>query len=65
MNLVIDIGNTQSKLAVFENHSLVFQEAVDSKVLNAAQKLMKTHPIQRAIVCNVSQSQPELILFFR
>ena len=63
MNLVIDIGNTQSKLAVFENHSLVFQEAVDSKVLNAAQKLMKTHPIQRAIVCNVSLSQPELILF--
>ncbi|MDG1761524.1 MAG: type III pantothenate kinase [Flavobacteriaceae bacterium] len=61
MNLVIDIGNTRSKLAVFENHRLVFQETADSQVLNAVRKVMDTYAIRHAIVCNVSQFQPELM----
>lgn len=65
MNLVIDIGNTQAKLAVFANNQLLFQEVFDVNSLKAVQKVLKNHSIQQAMICNVSMDQPALIEFLK
>ena len=45
MNLIIDIGNTRAKLAVFQEDKLIDKEIVlHEDILNAVKKCVKKHP---------------------
>ena len=62
MNLVIDIGNTQIKTAVFEDNILIFKdqfqsEQVVSKILSTAEQ----YNIDHAIISHVAQLNPEVL----
>ncbi|MEM9687646.1 MAG: type III pantothenate kinase, partial [Bacteroidota bacterium] len=62
MNLVIDIGNTAVKVAVFKEEDLVFQERSDIDTLELRMmSLYKRYSIQYAIVSNVSKL-PETLM---
>ena len=59
MNLVIDIGNTYTKIAVFNRDELLYHEqykAVDIGILN---KLIADYPVTRAIISSVKKKDKE------
>jgi len=55
MNLIIDIGNTNVKAAVFEKDTIldvvVFEKG---KILSEIKKILKKHPISKAVMSNVA-----------
>jgi type III pantothenate kinase len=56
-NLVIDIGNTFSKIAVFNDNDLLLTEhftAVNADIIN---KFLYNHPIQTAIISSVKKDK--------
>ena len=56
-NLVIDIGNTNTKIAVFEDDELVHNEhhaAVDTRTIN---HLIDQYPVNRAIISSVKKEK--------
>ncbi|NKI31679.1 type III pantothenate kinase [Croceivirga thetidis] len=57
MNLVVDVGNTLVKMAVFENHEILFDQAVDAQYfLEKVKVLFAKYPnISQAIVSSVGQ----------
>jgi len=59
MNLVIDIGNTYTKIAVFKQDELVYNaqyQQVDTGIING---LLKDHQINRAIISTVKNKSQE------
>ncbi len=60
LNLVIDIGNTLAKIAVFDKDKLVFNKNYDSLTVNDAHSLLKQFNIVYSIISNVRDHQPEL-----
>ncbi len=55
MNLIIDIGNTRVKVAVFEGNSIEYSAFFEKKILiSEIRKLLKKYIISNAIVSNVS-----------
>ncbi len=55
MNLIIDIGNTKVKSAVFEENSLLAKQIFELHVFsNSIQKTFEKYPIQRAILSSVN-----------
>ncbi|MCH4553565.1 type III pantothenate kinase [Aestuariibaculum lutulentum] len=63
MNLVIDVGNTLVKLAVFGENRLIEKQVVDlSIILEALKDLKRTYTnIQRAIVSSVGNLETDTI----
>lgn len=62
MNLIIDIGNTQVKLAVFNNGSMEFHESIRTTALEAhLSALHERYPIKNSILSNVSRL-PEAVM---
>ncbi|MCL6273841.1 type III pantothenate kinase [Muricauda sp. 2012CJ35-5] len=57
MNLVIDIGNTRIKYAVFENSTLVFDESSDAGMfVSKVKQLFEQYPkINRALIASVGK----------
>jgi len=58
-NLVIDIGNTFTKIAVFDNGELLYTEhfiTVDPGTLN---KFLTSYPIDKAIISSVKKDQED------
>ena len=57
MNLIIDVGNTNVKLAVFENNKLQHKEVIkSSRILSTIKKLIKKYPgLKRAIISSVGK----------
>ncbi|MDU8885166.1 type III pantothenate kinase [Yeosuana sp. MJ-SS3] len=57
MNIVIDVGNTYIKLAVFKKHKLVLREVViEAEVLKTIKSIIKKHKsIKQAIVSSVGR----------
>jgi len=55
MNLIIDIGNTRAKLAVFQQDKIIFKISVAHKnLLEKVKKILKTNPlIEFAILSSV------------
>jgi type III pantothenate kinase len=53
MNAVIDIGNTQAKIGLFQSDSKLQVSVVDTKQIS---KYLKLHGVTNTLVCNVSQS---------
>lgn len=59
-NLVIDIGNTNSKLAVFKNKELVHYERITDLNHPTLTKIIEKYDIKRATVSSVSKDSKEL-----
>jgi type III pantothenate kinase len=58
-NLVIDIGNTFTKIAVFDNDELLYTEhytIVNTDILN---DLLNTYPVNKAIISSVKRDREE------
>lgn len=55
MNLVIDIGNTRTKFALFKGQTLFFNEIGDR---NTLQHILKKYKVTRIIVSSVSKNIP-------
>lgn len=57
MNLIIDVGNTNVKLAVFKNNKLQQKEVIkSSRILSTIKKLIKKYPgLKRAIISSVGK----------
>ena len=61
MNLIVDIGNTRAKIAVFENNELHEVEAVEYKdAIAFIKSLQVKYSITAAIISNVGNPQIEL-----
>jgi type III pantothenate kinase len=63
MNLVIDVGNTRIKMAVFEDNrlqSLVFSD--EKNILKEIEKLMRIFPIQQGILSSVRLISQKTVL---
>jgi type III pantothenate kinase len=59
-NLVIDIGNTQSKISVFKERELLHYQILKEPGTAALHNLISDYSITRSIVSNVSKPRPEL-----
>jgi len=62
MNLVIDIGNTRIKFAIFENQKLLIDEKIESEIFSSKVKeLFKAYPeIDNAIISSVRTLDKEV-----
>ena len=60
LNLVIDIGNTSTKVALFSNDKLIFNKNYETLTLTDVQTLLKEFNIVRSIVSNVKNEHSEL-----
>lgn len=64
MNLIIDIGNTHVKSAVFEENNLLEKQIFElDYFFESVQKIFKKHPIQGAILSSVSNLNQEVLDF--
>ncbi|MCX2485195.1 type III pantothenate kinase [Pedobacter sp. MR2016-24] len=64
-NLVIDIGNTNSKVAVFENRLLVFFQSADLPEQRMLADLIDKYSITHSAVSNVRQDVAEITAFLK
>ena len=56
MNLVIDIGNTQIKIAVFDHTSIVYQDNIDAvKIMSVLKNLVEKYAISDVILSHVAK----------
>ncbi|WP_442589345.1 type III pantothenate kinase [Pedobacter sp. AW31-3R] len=62
-NLVIDIGNTNSKVAVFEDRKLVFFQSLEQPDLKIIAGLVSVYAIVNSAVSSVKQESVALIEF--
>jgi type III pantothenate kinase len=58
-NLVIDIGNTHTKLAVFEQDELIRAERYENPDIKIIEALLDEHGIKRAIISTVKKGHQE------
>ena len=67
MNLIVDIGNTYIKLAVFEGDTLNFKKIIKSEFfLDEVNQLLKKNPfIKKAIVSSVGKSKKDDISYLK
>lgn len=56
MNLIIDIGNTRTKLYVFEGKNLVEQTYCDNQTLDALDLLTKKYSFKKGIISSVGKT---------
>ena len=64
-NLAIDIGNTNSKVAVFDGGTLLFHEVVVNIDEARLSQLISDYHIENAILSNVNRSQDTLVSFLQ
>ena len=60
MNLVIDIGNTLTKVAIFSNNQIIFNNNYDSLTANHIQDLLNRFNIVNSIIAEVKNFDAEL-----
>ena len=63
MDLVIDIGNTKAKIAVFDNEKISLRRSWKNLSVVRIEKLVKEHTIKRSIISSVVDTNPELIKY--
>ena len=54
MNLAIDIGNTRSKIGVFDNATMVYSEVIEGELGGRISQLLSDYQIDRTIVSSVT-----------
>jgi type III pantothenate kinase len=62
MNLVIDIGNTLTKIAIFSNNQIIFNNNYDSLAVNELKELLNRFNIVNSIIAEVKKFDAELTL---
>ena len=64
INLVIDIGNSRTKIALFNQHDLMFNVPIDQLTVDHLKMLKDEHPqLTKAILSSVKPKDQELIGF--
>ena len=64
MNLIIDIGNTRAKLAVFNEDAILKKVISDIKsIAKNVKKLQKKYVLKNCIISSVSKSEPSEFTF--
>jgi len=58
-NLVIDIGNTLTKIAVFDNDELLYTEHFITVTTDILNKILQSHPVNKAIISSVKKDSEE------
>lgn len=62
MNLILDIGNTYTKIAVFKKNVMLEKVAISSDLIdNNIQKLQKKYPLKNCIVSSVTKLRSDTI----
>lgn len=64
-NLAIDIGNTNSKVAVFDGGAILFHEVVPGIEEERLSNLISAYHIENSILSNVNRSQDTLVSFLQ
>ncbi len=64
-NLVIDIGNTNSKLAVFNNRQLLYFKRVESLGVNELKAVMDAYQLQNFTISSVDTDVDEIVDFLK
>src|ERR1700749_3998620 len=59
MELVIDIGNTYTKIAVFEHNRLLYSEQFQPADSTTINNLLADYPVTRAIISTVKKEKDE------
>lgn len=66
MNLILDLGNTNLKIAIIDDNQIVFTETKDCLEKSYLDKILKKHSfIDKAIVSSVRNDDFEIIEFLR
>lgn len=65
MNLIVDIGNTLTKLAVMENNNVVFIDRYEIFTKEILTALLSKHSPQKAIISAVGKKDISLISFLK
>jgi len=66
MNLIVDIGNTQAKIAIYQAQQLVAQQKTSHAELNAAiSALLIKHPVKAGIISSVGTLAKETVVAVR
>jgi type III pantothenate kinase len=61
LNLVVDIGNSRTKLAIFSKKELVDSLTIDKLTISRLEEIKKTYPdIDRTILSSVSSANPQV-----
>jgi type III pantothenate kinase len=60
MNLCLDIGNTLTKAAVFENDILVYSGSFSHFDLAAAEEILRKYGVEQGIISSVREDDPVL-----
>ncbi len=63
-NLIIDQGNTSTKVAVFEVDSLLLEETHEQLQPDRLRELCDSYSIRRAIISNVNKPSEDVYAFF-
>ncbi|MDD2279990.1 MAG: type III pantothenate kinase [Bacteroidales bacterium] len=63
-NLVVDVGNTLTKVAIFCNDDLTFIERYPKITLQLIEDIVKNFNVTRAIISSVGESSPDFETFF-
>lgn len=61
MNLVFDIGNTSTKLAVFRGNTLIEVFSGSAQTMDALPRLISTYKIEQGIVATVVDLRPDIL----
>ena len=65
MNLAIDIGNTRTKVAVFQGDSLQHQAVWDALTVEALKQLAYNQKVEKIILSSVSRQSEEVMAFLK
>jgi len=63
VNLILDIGNTLSKVTIVENQNIVYHQRYSNLGLNDIEEISKTYSISNTIVSIVGKISPEVLRF--
>ena len=64
MNLVLDVGNTNIKLGIFECNKMIHNISIDRFSINFLENFLRNFPsIKNVCVSNTSSEIPDLLLF--
>ena len=61
MNLIVDIGNTYLKIALFEKNNLIEKFSFHHNYLDNIKNILSKNPVENSIVSNVGEINDELI----
>ena len=65
MYLTIDIGNSATKLVLFEQDEIVFHKTVKTLNLTEIKRLVKEYSPEKSILSSVARSSPAIISFLK